>query len=195
MTQPINTNTVTASTYTSSLNAASSQNAIAQLDALMVSIPMLYAKMRDTELQYTQVAAMNTYKMAITAFDSGMDSVHKDFKSKMASSGAGIASGALQMAGGFASPMGAYGELSIPLTQGIGHTTESAVATGMANPLELQGQQDKVCADYQGSMEDNLQKNLSQTQSLAQNFSSSMADVLQQLVQLHQSIAQAVKIN
>ncbi|WFO13397.1 type III secretion protein [Edwardsiella ictaluri] len=163
-------------------------NAIGQLNELMVQLGELFGKLRDVLRQYQQAQQSNAFKMQKTAFETRVDSIDKDFQAKQAQAVA-------QIVGGIAQTVGGFGEHGHTISTGLNNMTQGIVGVGYANDLTRQSQEEQALSDYQHGMADQLLKRAEETKEKALKVSGDLREILATLTQAHEHLSSSVRIS
>ncbi|ARD40552.1 type III secretion protein [Edwardsiella ictaluri] len=166
-----------------------SNDAIGQMDELMVKLAALFGKLRDMLRQYQQAQQNNAFKMQQTSYDTRMGSIEQDFQAKQGQAVAQILGGIAQSVGG------GFGEYGHTISTGLNNMTQGIVGVGYVNDLTRKAQEGQALSDYQRGLADQLLKRADETKEKALKISGDLREILTALTQAHERLSSSVRIS
>lgn len=199
-------NTIDSVTHSSApvLGVAGTQtdDAVAQINDLMVNLGQLFGKMRDLMRQYHQAQQGNAFKMQMHSYETKLGAIEKDFNASNAQALSQIISGGVQLLGGVGSCYGAAQASGAALSwlshagevsRGVGSGIEGITSYAWVNPQVRGSKEDQAVSDYQHALADQLGKRSDETLEKALKFSADLREFTSMLVQAFERLGNSVK--
>ncbi|MFM5540459.1 type III secretion protein [Aeromonas veronii] len=169
------------------------ENAIGQLNELMVQLGQLFGKLRDLLRQYQQTQQNNAFLMQKTSFHTRLDGIEKDFESKQAEGIAQIVGGVLKGVGGAAGFK--FGDGVAAITSGLDNMAQGITSTSFANQASREAQEGQALSDYQRDLAGQQLQRADETLNKALKVSSDLRELLTTLTQAHERLASSVRMS
>ncbi|EAA3660138.1 type III secretion protein [Salmonella enterica] len=167
------------------------EDAIAQLNALVIKLGQIFGKMRDLLRQYNQIQQLNGFNIVNGSVADRLNSIKLEFDSKKGQAIAQIVGGVIELGGGVLNCASETFSGSTSAGQGLSSATQG-IATIFTNESNSESRVMQVNSEYADKLAQLYSKNAGDSQERANQTSRDMREALAALIQLHERLCNSV---